>query len=528
MEYFYFLGADSLILQLFMKCLFRILFIAFLWVQAPCDAQIKNIQICQNCASEDLSMVIQPNNPNLLLCAANAGFYFSSDTGHTWVLQKLSCEKRKKYAQPFALWYEQHSYFSYVKGKDTNMISVHPAQISPTGHDCFAVKRTPGKVINGLKIFADKKTKSLGAVWSQRDSSQNKIKTDSSFIFYSFCYLPGSGWTNPERISAFNGDSSRGESALMGLDACLGLNSEVYVAWAGSKGLVFRNLADQKSKTEKTVAPFVNGRQYVVGEKNVSNGLPTIACDQSNGPFRGRVYICWSDEKHGKHDKNVFIIYSDDQGDNWTEPILVTYNPNHKEQFMPSMTIDQRDGTLYILYYDQQNYLAGSAADLYLAQSKNGGLKFEYYKINEQPIQAHRQLSFGKSVGLSAVNGIVSPLWMQADSKKKINLFTALIDEPALLNYAKSRTAELGIKKTFHYSEKIKIDFTLKKATRFSAVLTKPLEAGFEKIILKNKKLKPGQHSFVINSKKLGLRKDNYTLILYYGNTNTHAWILQE
>jgi hypothetical protein len=102
---------------------------------------------------------------------------------------------------------------------------------------------------------------------------------------------------------------------------------------------------------------------------------------------------------------------------------------------MPVMCLDNSTGHLYILYYDQKNYLEEGVTDVYLAVSRNGTQKFDYYKVNEVSFSPVKNGSFGDYLGISAVNGVVRPIWMQQDKKKELNVYTAIIDEASLKNY---------------------------------------------------------------------------------------------
>ncbi len=491
--------------------------------------QFQQVLIANKSQGSELSIAINPAKPREVLAASSSGFYASdNDTGRTWHKSGFSCRRFDLYQDPLALWLDQDVCYSHVSPQDTNVMSVtyyNSAQIFQS--DCYRMKLSQDKVIEHLRLHCEPASHNQHKVWTQLDKPGSKDSRDSSFIMYAFSSYRGWGWDKLMRISVEGGNCSKGDSTLMGATCCTGPNREVYAAWAGPKGLMFRNLSDTNTHSEKAIFPMKNGWLYSVG-KYTSNGLPTMACDLSPGEHRGRLYVCWSDERHGPHNKNVFLSYSDDQGENWTEPIVVTYRPNHKEQFMPFMTIDQSNGTLYILYYDQQNFVAGDLADLYLAQSKNGGLKFDYYRVNTTAIKPHPTWSYGKCLALSAVNGIVRPIWMQSDKKGQVNIYTALIDEAALKAYNKNYSEKILIQKTFTWSPKIKIDFTLKNSSTISAIITKPLEAGFEKTVVKNKKMSKGRNSLVVDTKKLGLQKGNYTLTLYYKHGNTFVWIIEE
>jgi hypothetical protein len=192
------------------------------------------------------------------------------------------------------------------------------------------------------------------------------------------------------------------------------------------------------------------------------------------------------------------------------------------------MTIDQSTGFLYILYYDQQNFAEEGLTDVYMALSKNGGLKFDYYKVNEKPFKPVKDGTFGDYIDISASNNVVRPIWMQQDKKKELNVYTAIIDGKLIGNYNTGITEEITIAKTFKFSEEIKIDFSLKNATELTVVITRPLEPGFEKEVIRSKKLKPGNNSVLIKPNELGIKKGSYVLTLYYNNKNTFTWIVEE
>lgn len=301
-------------------------------------------------------------------------------------------------------------------------------------------------------------------------------------------------------------------------DSCSGSSGSAYTVCMRADSLVFqRSASGKEQQKEKTIAPVKNGLSYIVNGFIVF-GKPSIACDLSNGEFNGRIYVSWSDEKHGEKDKDVFLIYSDDAGESWTEPILVTYRPNHKEQFMPQVAVD-KTGAVNILYYDKQNSADNVSTDIYLAQSKNGGLKFEYYRVNTKAFK------FVTGNYKEIKQDTLQLCWSENDGQTH----TAVITNSLLEDYNSKQTAEeIQIPRSFTFSDDIKIDFNLPVGGRVSAIITKPLEPGFETWIVKNKKFKKGNNTLIIKPKVSGLQKGNYTLTLYYNNRNTYTWIIDE
>jgi len=362
------------------------------------------------------------------------------------------------------------------------------------------------------------------ATWTQFDVYKSKQKKDFSVIYYSRSD-EGKTWTTPKQLNSVNGDCLDGDSTVKGPMPCVGTKGEVYVTWAGPKGLAFQCSIDSGKtwlKEEKIINPIKGGWANKVDEIK-TNGLPYIACDHSAGEFRGRIYICWSDEKNREKNKDVFLVYSDDRGEHWTEPVLVSYRPNHKNQFKPCMRVDTLTGYVYILYFDKQNYFMGKETDLYLAQSKNGGLKFDYFKINEKSFPFN-----SNHIELAEKNGIQAR-WVQANNSKRFGLYEVTFNDSTIGTYYLEEGAkELEVERTFKFSEKISIDYMLKQNALVTAVITKPLEPGFEKLIVKDKSAFKGKNNLLIDVKTAGLKKGNYVLTLYYAGRNTFVWITED
>jgi hypothetical protein len=159
--------------------------------------------------------------------------------------------------------------------------------------------------------------------------------------------------------------------------------------------------------------------------------------------------------------------------------------------------------------------------------SRNGTQKFDYYKVNEVSFSPVKNGSFGDYLGISAVNGVVRPIWMQQDKKKELNVYTAIIDEASLKNYNEQNN-EIRLEKMIPFADEMKVIFNTKEKMEISAEITKPLETGFQKIVFKNKKFRAGNNSMLIKTKDLSLQRGSYILTLYFKNRTTFTWITAE
>ncbi|MCW3076900.1 MAG: hypothetical protein JWO32_1509 [Bacteroidetes bacterium] len=517
--------------------------VLFIFVSCIAFAQFPNILISSQLDPKGVSIAVNPKNYRQIIAGAGmANAYYSEDAGNTWKKNDNICEAFNLYGMPRVFWdTARKAYYSDLAFLNPKVVSdgswvdrviVNRSEdFGKTYTNCEDFGKNDKRVQYRHNICVDQKTNVIHATWTEFSKFESKNINDTSFIKYSKSLDGGRRWTDTKKISVKSGTCQNNDSTLMGATICLGTNDELYVSWAGPNGIVFQKSWNDGAtwlSAEKAVQPIKNGWDCKVSGLNKANGLPVISCDLSNSAHKGRIYICWSDEKNGEKNKDVFLTYSDDKGETWIDPVLVTYYPNHKEQFMPAFTIDQSTGYLYILYYDQQNYLDEGLTDVYLTVSKNGGLKFDYYKINEKSFKQGKDASFGDYIGISAAGNIVRPVWMQQDKKKELNVYTAIIDDIALQKYTSGKVNEIEIAKSFPYSEEMKFNFILKKSSEVSVAITKPLEPGFEKIVFKNKKYKEGNNTLKLNIKELGLQKGNYILTVYSDNSNSFTWITQE
>ncbi|MBM2840923.1 MAG: C-terminal target protein [Bacteroidetes bacterium] len=137
-------------------------------------------------------------------------------------------------------------------------------------------------------------------------------------------------------------------------------------------------------KSNLTVAGYV-GTLNTVGRLTINNArtrpYPMIAADNSNGPYRGRLYLVYaSNEPAGNGNKpDIFIQYSTDQGATWTprsQRINDNPNPTLTNEWFPFIWCDKNTGRLYAKWYDMRNDPTNLRAWVYATYSDDGGQTF--------------------------------------------------------------------------------------------------------------------------------------------------------
>ncbi|HRG60066.1 MAG TPA: sialidase family protein [Bacteroidia bacterium] len=422
-----------------MKKLFFLYFICVFSINTS-SAQFLNVLIDSIADPNEVSIAIDFQNPNYLVAGANLdNVYSSKDTGRTWVNTKLTSEYTV-YGDPCIINdYKGNFYYFHLSDyKNGTWIDRIVAQKSYSKGQNWELDTYMG--LNNKKAqdkewaVVDQKNGNIYVTWTQFDKYESKLKEDKSLILFSKSLNEGKTWSEPAVLSKFAGDCLDDDNTVEGAVPCVGLNGEINVAWAGPKGLVFnqsKNQGEQWFVEEKVVCEIPGGWNYDIDSVFRCNGLPITACDLSNGPNRGTIYINWSDQRNGKNNTDVWMVKSQDNGISWSKPIKVNNDKGQTQQFMSWFTIDQSNGRLYCLFYDRRNH-NDVQTDVYLAYSDNGGESFTNIKINEKPFLPSKSFFFGDYINILAHNDIVRPIWMSMNNNKTA-VWTALIDGKKLI-----------------------------------------------------------------------------------------------
>ena len=162
-------------------------------------------------------------------------------------------------------------------------------------------------------------------------------------------------------------------------------------------------------------------RSSGVGKDMRVNAFPVMACDISDGPNQGNLYLTWSNTGvpgvNNGSDVDVYMIRSEDQGDTWSEPIRINQDPagTGKVQYFGWITSDPGSGTLSVIFYDDRN-VSSSLIEVFCANSYDAGNTWEDFKVSDvafspSPIPGLASQYFGDYLGISARNGQVYPVW---------------------------------------------------------------------------------------------------------------------
>jgi len=274
-------------------------------------------------------------------------------------------------------------------------------------------------------------TKNIYVTWTQFDDYGSENREDHSNILFSKSEDRGLSWSDAIQINELSGNCLDGDSTTEGAVPAVGPNGEIFVAWAFDGKIWFDRSLDGGStwlEEDIFIAEQPGGWDMEVPGIYRSNGMPVTVCDLSDGPYRGRIYVNWVDERNGADDRDVWVVYSDDKGQTWSEPLRVNDDPAGAHQFLTWMTVDQHTGNLFTVFYDRRG-LEGNLTHVYLAVSEDGGKSFENICLTDEPFDPNDRVFFGDYNNIAAHNGMVRPVWTRLDGKK-LSVWTALVQWP--------------------------------------------------------------------------------------------------
>lgn len=384
------------------------------------------------------TIAIHPTNPNIITAAANINnYYYSTNGGLNWT--------RKTLTSTFGVWGDPVMIFDKLgnlffvhlsnpsSGSWIDRIVVQKSVDNGVTFNNGSATSTNGKQYDKPWIAADNNN-NLYMTWTQFDSYGSSDPNLKTQILFSKSTNNGTSWSTPIKINQVDGDCVDEDNTVEGAVPAIGPNNEVYVSWAGPAGLVFDRSLDGGNtwlSNDIHIADIPGGWDYSIPGIDRSNGLPITACDISNGPNRGTIYVNWSDQRNGTDNTDIFLSKSTDGGNTWAAPIKVNNDNSGKHQFLTWMTIDQSNGNLYFVFYDRRSY-NDNRTDVYLAKSIDGGQTFVNTKINTTTFTPTSSIFFGDYTNIAAKDGKIHAIWGDQFGGQS-RIITAAINDSEIL-----------------------------------------------------------------------------------------------
>ncbi|MBU0561782.1 MAG: T9SS type A sorting domain-containing protein [Bacteroidetes bacterium] len=392
---------------------------------------------------EEVSIAINPKDANQLAGGANLNYFYSSkDGGSVWSQMRMS-STLGVWGDPCVVYdTEGNLYFAHLsnpqqgywidrivvqKSSDNGITWNNGSGIG------FNYPKEQDKEWLAVDHSGSQYRNNIYMSWTEFDNYGTSNPSDSSRILFSRSTDAGDIWSAPVRLSDHGGNCIDSDETVEGAVPAVGPSGEVYVAWAGPKGIMFDKSLDGGVTFGKDifVDPMPTGWDMDVPGINRCNGMPITACDISRSQYRGNVYVLWADQRNGSSNTDIFFKKSIDGGESWSDVKKVNDDVSERHQFFPWMAVDSTNGNIYAVFYDRRN-TSGVETDVYLARSIDGGETFSNHKISNSSFIPDASIFFGDYTNIAAYMGIIRPIWMRMDNRI-LSVLTALINDKDLV-----------------------------------------------------------------------------------------------
>jgi hypothetical protein len=474
------------------------------------NAQHQNILISTSASPNEPSIIINPKNTNQLYGGANiASYYYSGDAGLTWNEGIITSVENGVWGDPVMLCDTAGAfYFFHLSNPPMgNWIDRIVCQKTETLGGQWNDGSYMG--LNGTKAqdkhwaAVDWKNNNIYVTWTQFDTYGTSDPSYFSNIMFSRSYDGGLSWSPALQINKVSGDCVDSDNTTEGAVPCVGPEGQIYVSWAGPAGLVFDRSLDQGDtwlEDDIFVSDIGGGWDYSIPGIYRANGLPVTTCDTSNGPFRGTIYINWTDQRNGEFDTDVWLVSSKDGGNTWSTPKRVNDDPAGKQQFFTWMAIDQTNGYLYFVFYDRRNY-SDNNTDVYMARSIDGGETFLNFQVSEEPFVPNSNIFFGDYTNVVAHNNVIRPIWARCQDSQ-MSIWTAIIDTASVgIPEEEINGAPVSLEQSYPnpFTESAWISFKLHQAAPVYLGVYDNLGREIN-VLVNNVLLQPGKYSYQFHS----------------------------
>jgi hypothetical protein len=251
-----------------------------------------------------------------------------------------------------------------------------PYEVTPASNPHGASEAgTPLDAADKEFIDVDPETKRVIVSWSNFTPFAPGGVEISSTYTNNILAPNGPSWTKRQIVAAREEDGQSSvprfvagsQNAYMVWRTFLGLGNNVGFAKSTDNGKTWGAPVD--------ITDFFFTMDEVLGNDRV-NTSPSLAVDNSGGPFAGNIYVVYANNNN--HDgADVAFQRSTDQGSSFSGPRLLNFKPgNDRAQWFPWVKVDKNTGRVYVFYYDQGAAKSGDLTRVSYTFSDDGGVSW--------------------------------------------------------------------------------------------------------------------------------------------------------
>ncbi len=381
------------------------------------------------------SIAVDPSDKNVLLNSNNSGnfpntssiyganYFESPDMGTTWTGQ-LQGAGGGNSGDPAACINLNGRYFvGYIDNAYGQSVSYSDNQ----GTNWSVVKVATGSMFNMLDknhLWVD-----ISPTSTYKGNLYNGWMYNNQ-IYVSRSNTNGTSWSTSVSVS----NACNAGSHNQGVNFKSGPDGEAYAIWSvydswpsDEKAIGFSRSLDGGTTWEagKRIINNIRGTRTSGVNKNMrTNSFPCLAVDLSNGPTRGYLYAVWANlgvpgTNTGASD--IYMIKSTDKGLTWSTPVKVNTDVSTtKQQYLPWITVDNSNGKLFVVFYDDRN-CGTNDLEAWMAYSEDEGATWTDMRVSDvsftpSPIPGLADGYMGDYLAITASEGMVYPCWTDTRS----------------------------------------------------------------------------------------------------------------
>lgn len=382
-------------------------------------AQVKNIRIIETENSGSVSIAFNVKNNQYVTAALGNVVYYSIDGGAAWERSATTFPAGVQSTLIADSKGGLYFFLQTVDGGINKIISYTSGDGGKSWSEGVPVNAASGKDQVAPSATLDDKN-NIYLTYTQFDKYTS---SDASCLSHVQLTTSSSGkkWSTPLDLSQTPGNCIDDHNTVAGGMAVVSSDGKEYCTWSNQSKIYLDRSFNGKIWLTNDIAII---RQSEGCDENVTGGkrcatVPVISTDRSKSPYKGSLYLVWSDWMRSDHD--VLFVRSHNFGDNWTT-LLKINDVASGHQYNPWLAVDQTTGYVYILYFNRNDE---GMTDVYLSYSTDGGSSFKNVKVSESAFKTERVASCHITVG----KGTIVSAWTQADQGKTSLLTTVIKHE---------------------------------------------------------------------------------------------------
>jgi hypothetical protein len=338
-----------------------------------------------------VSAAILYSDPTKIFVGANTdngmGYYYTVNSGTSWNGSDLISGSSYFSTNPYCIYGSgSRIYYNYY---DDYIVTDRSDDYGNSWSGRITVPSSTSFDMNSITADVNSASSYYGRVYI----AYSDFTLTQPAIFFSYSTNSGTSYVTSVQIG-----SPATSHYEQGANLQVGPNGELYCVWATPN--LSTNIEDHIAFTKSTnggaswTTPSniitINGIRGTILPTNIrSHSFPSMAVDRSSSSYSGYIYLCWSQKNLSPagSDADICFAYSANNGSSWSTPIRVnddTIN-NGKIQFLPRIAVDQSNGKIAIIYYDNRDFINSDSCHTYMAISTNGGSSFTNIRISDSP-----------------------------------------------------------------------------------------------------------------------------------------------